>query len=527
MIADDEGIVIDALRFIIEKNYGKDCILESAKSGREVIELADKLRPDIIFMDIEMPGINGIEAIKEIRSSNSSTIFIIISAYPKFNYAKEAINLGVLEYINKPIEQKKIIEVLDKAIKKTDEKRELRSKDLQVREKLEIVVPIIESGFIYSLLFEDAFAENIDNYKQLLNIVEKMGYIMTIKYGDSNVNGKLSNAVGISVKMQPKYQEMRRIIKDYFNCVVGAMMGNLIIVYVPYNDDAKNKYKKRLEIIEQARKLNKNLKNSFSLNFQISIGNIKPIQETIVSYKESINAFNFADSSVTHAGDLPLTCHYYNNYPIDEEKAMFQAIKHGKNTTAVMYATQFIERLIDIFSNNLEGIKLKILENELLAERIVYDSGGKTYYFESRDGYLEHINNMNTIAEIKDWFIEKIQEQSNNVATKKDESNKGMILRAKEYIQEHYQNEISLDDVSKELDISPYYLSKVFKQKTGQNFIEYLTEIRIERAKELILQGTDSIKKISLSVGYPNPNYFSRTFKKNVGVSPSEYKGGE
>ena len=102
MIADDEGIVIDSMKFIIEKEFGSACEVQYAKTGRSVIELAERFRPDIAVMDIHMPGINGIEAIKEIKQFSANTIFIVMSAYDKFDYAKEAIKLGVLEYINKP-----------------------------------------------------------------------------------------------------------------------------------------------------------------------------------------------------------------------------------------------------------------------------------------------------------------------------------------------------------------------------------------------------------------------------------------
>ena len=88
MLADDEGIVIDSLRFIIEKEFGNQCIIESAQTGRSVIELAENFRPDIAFMDIQMPGINGIEAIKEIKELYANTIFIILSAYDKFRSAR-------------------------------------------------------------------------------------------------------------------------------------------------------------------------------------------------------------------------------------------------------------------------------------------------------------------------------------------------------------------------------------------------------------------------------------------------------
>ena len=116
MLADDEGIVIDSLKFIIQKEFGDECRVEYAKTGRNVIELAENFHPDIAVMDIQMPGINGIDAMREIRKTNDSVVFIVMSAYDKFDYAKEAMKLGAIEYITKPMERNRIIAALNKAM---------------------------------------------------------------------------------------------------------------------------------------------------------------------------------------------------------------------------------------------------------------------------------------------------------------------------------------------------------------------------------------------------------------------------
>ena len=99
-----------------------------------------------------------------------------------------------------------------------------------------------------------------------------------------------------------------------------------------------------------------------------------------------------------------------------------------------------------------------------------------------------------------------------------------MIEKAKAYINENYHRDISLEEVSRSVDISSYYFSKLFKEETGENFIEYLTAIRIEKAKELLHHREISIKNISIETGYSDPNYFSRIFKKQVGITPTEYR---
>ena len=112
MIADDEGIVIDSFKFMLEEEFGDNIMIETAKTGRSVIELAERFRPDIGFMDIRMPGINGIDAIREIRKRNPGITFVVISAYDKFGYAQEAMSLGVIDYLHKPVERKKFLEVI-------------------------------------------------------------------------------------------------------------------------------------------------------------------------------------------------------------------------------------------------------------------------------------------------------------------------------------------------------------------------------------------------------------------------------
>ena len=120
LLADDEGIMLESLKKIIETNYGRECEIATAKTGRAVVELAENFRPDIAFMDIQMPGLSGVQAMREIRKFNQSTIFIVITAYDRFHYAQECISLGVLEFLTKPVNRKTILEVLQKAMQKVD-----------------------------------------------------------------------------------------------------------------------------------------------------------------------------------------------------------------------------------------------------------------------------------------------------------------------------------------------------------------------------------------------------------------------
>jgi len=141
--------------------------------------------------------------------------------------------------------------------------------------------------------------------------------------------------------------------------------------------------------------------------------------------------------------------------------------------------------------------------------------------------YCDYITDMMEIQDIstlKSWCRAQIEHITRSISSGKKKKVSSLILKAREYIDKNFSNEITLEDVAKEVNISPHYFSRLYKEETGENFIEYLTSVRINKAKELIETGGYSIKEICYMTGYGDPNYFSRIFKKVMGVTPSEYK---
>ncbi|MCH4154290.1 MAG: response regulator [Saccharofermentans sp.] len=523
MLADDEGIVIDSLKFIIEKSFPGQCEIASAKTGRSVIELADSFRPDIAFMDIQMPGINGIEAMREIKNTNSNVVFIVLSAYDKFDYAKEAINLGVLEYINKPFDKNRICEVLKKAMSVVDCEKDKRREELEIKEKLETIMPIIENGLIQSLLSHEHFKEDIDNYMALLGIKEKYAYMVVIVSGQEQVGNYMKGAVPASITIQKNYTEVRLIIEDYFKGIIGTIMGNKLPVMVPYEHD-ELPYEKRSEIVEQARILSHRLSDKLGINCRIGIGAVRPVEFLSESYSEALAVLVRSSERVAHADDVHVGCEYEENYPLKDEKRLFDAVENGDVVKSTEEASRFFDWLEHGSGGTLSDIRLKALEFVLWSEHLVYSKGGHVYHFLSRSEYLPEVCSIDSLDELRLWFIKHIERSVRIIDSTFEDKSVSAVDQAKNYIDKNYDKDLSLDDISREVDISPYYFSKLFKNKTGVNFIDYLTNIRIEKAKTLLADSDKSMKEICVTVGYSDPNYFSRIFKKVTGVTPTEYK---
>lgn len=525
LLADDEGIMLESLKNIIETNFGDECEIHCAKTGRAVVELAQSYPPDICFMDIQMPGISGIQAIKEIQKFNKSVIFVIITAYDKFNYAKEAVNLGVMEFLTKPVNKRTVIEICSKAMAQVDGERRKRSDSLRIREKLETVVPMIESGYINNILLQDDFQTYQDNYRQLLDIKEEYGYMIVTEFGDSLENDVLTNAVGASVKANKFYSTFREIAQGFFECLVGPIMGNRIVLLVPCEEETIQ-YETRVDIVSRANKMVHKFESRIESKFRCGIGRTKSLEGGIMkeSFQEAVLALRESTSHVVHIEDIPVAQKYDGEYPQELERRYHKRVLEKDMAGAVSLGDQFFCWMMEHPGVKREDVEVKILELIMELEKKAFYAGAVKYNFSYRRSYISDIQNCAGFEELRDWFLGKTREICRNMENAKEKEAVTIIEKAKTYIDENFKKDISLDMVSREVDISPYYFSKLFKQETGSNFIEYLTDIRLRNARELLKNSGYSIKEVCVESGYSDPNYFSRIFKKYEGVTPSEFR---
>ena len=500
LLADDEGIMLESLKSIISSNYGNECEIHTAKTGRAVVEEAEKYPPDICFMDIQMPGLSGIQAIREIQKFNRSVVFVIITAYDKFNYAKEAVNLGVMEFLTKPVNKKVILETCSKAMDQVDSTRQKRSDDLKIREKLETVVPMIESGYINNILLQDDFQTYQDNYKELLDIQEA------------------------SVKANKFYSTFREIAQGFFECLVGPIMGNRIVILVPYRNP-KESYEERVEVVTRTRNMVHKLESRIDSKFRCGIGRVKEMGSTMKeSFKEAMIALRESTSHVIHIEDVPAAQKYDGEYPRDLERRYEKRVMDKDVAGALSCAEEFTRWMEKQPGVDLEDMRIKILELVMGVEKKAFFAGTVKYAISCRRNYIHELQACTDMEGMKKWFLDKTSEICSNMESAREKEAVSIIEKAKSYIRDNYKKDISLDEVSREVDISPYYFSKLFKQETGGNFIEYLTEVRLRNARELLKDSGLSIKEICAESGYSDPNYFSRIFKKYEGVTPSEFR---
>jgi two-component system response regulator YesN len=273
VLADAAETEVGTLATAICGEFGEECEVRYACTGRGIIELSENFRPDIAVINVQLPGINGIQAMKEIRKHNEKIRFIVISAYETYGYAVEAIKLGACEYIAKPFSQKSVMEALRKCMQQIDREREKRTRELITKEKLETVVPIIENGLIYSLLFYRQFHEEADHYLAMLERDISYAYMMAFVCEEDSHGVYRNGSVENSVRMHSHYQELRECVRDYCGGIVGNVMSNKIAVLVPVADQTSD-YNRRIERINQMRELVRSIRQQTGISLRIGIGGI-------------------------------------------------------------------------------------------------------------------------------------------------------------------------------------------------------------------------------------------------------------
>jgi two-component system response regulator YesN len=347
VIVDDEKLERMAIKKMLDSETNFEVIGEAA-NGRLAIELVETVQPDVMLMDIKMPGINGLEAIQLIQQKKPNIRFIIVSAFDTFEYAKEAMKYGVKEYILKPSKKEEVITALLTIYKELQqEKRKLAEQD-KIKKSMERVRSIVEG----------------------LQETSKAECFQAVKEGRS--------------------EKALEACKLYF-------------------EECAIKYPAFTEL------------------------------------KKAINKF------------------------IEDLRTELQEVKYGE----------------------LEVINL---EEQSTDEDL----------FTSLNQYV-----LNAVQHVNFWRNHDI---------------KNVMNEAKKYIEKHYAENLTLEDLASYMEISPHYFSKLFKGKFQITFIDYLTDIRVGKAKKDLLGSNKSLKEISIDIGYKDPNYFSRVFKKKTGKSPTEYR---
>ena len=524
MVVDDEKIVRDSVNFIFRNNLSNVRVIAGARNGADAIELFVKHKPDIVLMDICMPGMNGLDTIAEMRQIMPATCFVIISAYEQFEFAKQAVELDVKEYLLKPVNAKRLTETVIKITAELDIEHSKVRKSLETKERYDQALKILEHWLIYSILLSKDPSAELIKYCELIGIKETEGYIMILNY---DLQGQSDDRAGQRKNGEKEqfFIVLNDILKVRKHCLMGHAPQNRIIIYV--FSKRYDEYESRLRSIGFAKEIIRELKKESKIDFAVGIGGIKDNSLIMDSYEEARKALQKGSSEVIHYSDLPVR---------DEEKSLilhddWQLLNSLEFGDAIA-VEEIVDGILDrqdvgefIESRGVSSCN-KLIELMVVAHRLAMELNVEEDAQLRFSTYVSEMLDISDPQEFKAWYKNRLLDLAVRIHRVREANSSRIIHDARQYIENRYNGDISLESTAKELGISPHYLSKLFKKETNINFIDYLTRLRLSKAKELMKEGGKSIKEICYLVGYTDPNYFSRIFKRHTDHSPSEFIKG-
>ena len=528
MIVDDEPLMRLAINSLIDWEENGFVVLPHAANGVQAIAQIEEETPDILFTDIQMPEMNGVEMIKYIHKHHPQIKIIVLSNYDDFSYVKEALLNGAVDYILKAkISAQSLTTVIDQLKEKLMEEQ----KDIpgiqpnQMRQSLELR----KAEFIRELDSGTVKGEDIPmlNEKLDLNLTDTQ-YVACVILADGwkAVKDKYEDE-----KKNVLCNTLDMILHEScpFKTVLFPRNGGQYLALI-YNDNKSTGH--FFSVVHEALVKFQAFAGRYTgLSFTISISNLQyklaalpeactdALKITDFRFYRGTGKIYYSESIIFITEDLTLK--WMNKETINRLKsfvergnviAAYEVLEEffSMITSSYYHANSVRNFTIDflIFSRNLVLEQVERIDEEVLSSEQLY----------------EYINACDFYGEILDLARKQIELLELNLKQHQSGKYGSVVGQVVSYVHSHYDGDVNLGLLSDMLHVSSSYLSRIFLQKTGMNFVDFLTEVRIDKAKQLLQDFDLSISEITDRVGFTNAKYFGKVFKRECGVTPSLYR---
>ncbi|MBU9744891.1 response regulator [Lachnospiraceae bacterium ASD3451] len=518
VIIDDEIHIRSLVRNLIHwEELGLECAGCYA-SGQEALERIRETDIDVVITDIQMPGMSGLELIRQIQAVRGECSFIIISGYRDFEYAQTAVKLGVLDYVCKPIDEEELNTSLTRicrregaVVTKSERKSSPRRKNFVTVIKgqcKEISVDTANKDYDFHFQRDGVFR------------VLELGFCGVDEYSNVSQNAeKIIKTLGEYLSSRCYEYESFLLTGNFYAMVVqyreaedGALLRGLSGVY--------------LDLVHRYTDL-------FAGRFYISAGKTaREIGDLYESYRGADffihGRLYYGNSRVYIADYIPeLQKKYHESLvlTVDEKKELIRAME-GIQLDGLKKS---VIRLYDSYSNEMKenptlAYYMAFQIFDILISVLADHDINMNELNSAREEFRLKLENCDTLPMLERTLTRGCSDKISGYLSEKKQNAQVYIQFTKEYIEKHYASDLSLNMIAERIQINPSYLSTVFKEQTGINYNKYLTSVRIEKSKELLKDPRYNISQIAQMVGYSSTRYFGKMFVSETGIKPGEYR---
>ena len=528
MLVDDEEEVRKAMIRKMDWEQLGFTVAGDAENGEDALEKLEQLEPDVVMTDIRMPYMDGLTLVARIREQYPSIKILIFSGYDDFEYAKQAIKYRVTEYILKPVNGEELAEILRRVRISLDEEIEERRNISMLQKSYENSLPMLREVFLNDLVSRgadiSAMAPKLREYG--VDILEARKWLAAVIHVE-----RMEQAEGQELF---RHQELipisvRKLVEDHMEAfgrftVFNSAEGITLIAAVDGNNSETGLINLLDDICKESRRM-------LGVSITAGVGHsCDTLQEISRSYQTAVDALGYR--AIVGGGR---TIYINDVEPVNRGKLQFETKEEAELTAVIKFGTKdqigdmlrgFAARMDDakVHANQYQVYMLTIV-NCLIRLMQQYDLK-MSDMFDSEEHYADIIKRICRRESFAEEMIPMACRMNEALDQARDNTTRKVIVEAKEFIQENYADpELSVDVLCRYLHMSPAYFSTVFKRETGQTYVNYLTEVRLQKAEELLEKTDDKTYEIAQKVGYQEQNYFSYVFKKRYGVSPTKYRG--
>ncbi|MDF2942122.1 MAG: two component transcriptional regulator, AraC family [Herbinix sp.] len=499
MIIDDEPVVRAGIKQLIPwGNYNFELCAEGM-DGKDGLRKVLDYSPDLVLVDVKMPGMSGIDLIREAKKAGFEGKFIILTGYSDFDFAKSAISLGVRAYLLKPIDEDELLNNVQEVLEELDAKKNLDDyytlSELKARQEV-----------LYRLLMhsadKDTLRKEIKLYGMDFNYHSFCTAILSTK--STYLENDSNRAKEREELIYKDLVHVDKIIVDDKLVLIckGRSYQELLTILVKNNERVKRTFGEGFFIA-----ISHNVAYWEDLSFSYECAKLLSEYEFLYKDSDSVNIEILNQIGINSANNfMDRLCSLIEIGDVDAIHLTMKELNHS-------YKNELMKE---------SEVKVLVIHNMVLLHSVLqrrYES--KKENFPNFEKFIDGIKRVESLEGLLEMVADYCEKATLCIgASTTDVVVKRMIA----YIEKNYDQDLKLEGIAKIFNYNSAYLGKVFKKEMGESFNNVLDTIRIENAKRLLLESNLKVYQVSKQVGYSNIDYFYSKFKKNVGISPKEYK---
>lgn len=517
LVDDEENLRRGIIHRIDWEKHGF-AVVGEAENGCNGLELAEQTRPDVVISDIKMPFMDGLEMSRQILKQQPNVKVILLSGFDDFEYAQEAMTLGISEYILKPISADELEAVLDKLHARiTEEVQQQRSIE-RLREHYRRSLPVLREQLLHRMLDRPLEDDPIADMERFEVDMRAGCYAVAYLHADAPAHGLDEPRELVPVSVRELVENRLEKTGFRFQCVIRGDCAVFIVLL-----DGVGGMSALIDTLDSICTMGeRSLGLVLSAGIGLPVTDAKTIYQSTQGAREALGYRALAGAGrAIYIGDIEPNPSA--RFAFDEKalKRLVDDIKLGKTAQLPADAEALVRCCC------AEGMSVQ--QHRFCVMTILTELGKlmQIYQLDISGFRLEQFLEDASPAALLQQLTALSRQIAVSIGHGRSRSVSQLVENAKEYVAAHYQEPtLSAERVCAHLHVSQSYFSTLFKRETGENFVAHLTRIRLERAVELLRTSDDKAYIIAEKIGLLDPNYFSYIFKKQYGVSPSKYREG-